>query len=93
MDKILDLELFRDGGSFVFNYKDKEYQCMTPLFIIETRNDQKTADLDVYKDILLAFARSFEEDIDQESLMRTRINDATKSFLIIEKYEKDKLQK
>lgn len=87
MNKVENIDLYRDGGSFEFDYAGERYVCMTPLFLIEKENNTSVP-VDVYREILLAFKEEMDADEKTEKLMRSRINEAAKALFTVERYIK-----
>lgn len=77
MLKIENTDLYRDGGSFCFSYKDVNYECSIPLYILES-NEIPVTDEEVILEIIQAFQAMFEEDPDFDSLMRGRVGEITR---------------
>ena len=67
-NKIKDVELYRDGGSFSFEYKETEYEVFIPLYIVTNKNGIVN---DI--DLITKICDSFHDNLLKNPITKDRI--------------------
>ena len=66
--KIKEIELYRDGGSFSFEYKKNTYEVMVPLYVLTCQN-KVIRDINLVEEIL----ESFDKILLENEIEKSRI--------------------